>query len=128
MKSHHQDIRKLLREYPDGLTTYQITDRLKISCPDTVQNCLKNMPDAYIDRWIKTHGCRGQYSAIWCVVEVPENCPKPNNKRNTNDRDNEKQMQFAKLTAEALSIFGDFLEKGENNQNVKNTINGENYE
>ena len=33
------------------------------------------MPDSYIDRWTGPH--RGQWAAVWCVVEVPENCPKP---------------------------------------------------
>jgi len=34
------------------------------------------MADAYIDRWI-----RGEFQkppeAVWCVVEVPEDCPPP---------------------------------------------------
>jgi len=36
------------------------------------------MPDSYIDRWSGPH--RGQWAAVWCVVEVPEDCPKPDEK------------------------------------------------
>jgi hypothetical protein len=37
---------------------------------------LRSMPDAYIDRW-QTRGDKKYLSAVWCVVEVPEHCPRP---------------------------------------------------
>jgi len=46
----------------------------------TLRKCLNRMPDAYIDRWFYPHGC-GHPTAIWCVVDVPENCPKPNKRK-----------------------------------------------
>ena len=79
MKSHHHVIRTLLRSKPDGLTTKEITDELKLS-RFTVQFAVKNMPDAYIDRW--EGPTNGQYTAIWCVANVPDDCPHP---KRTND-------------------------------------------
>lgn len=73
-KSHHPVIRELLRQNPDGMTLQQISSALNIA---HVKRCLMAMPDAYIDRWTKTHGSRGQYVAVWCVVVPPENCPYP---------------------------------------------------
>jgi hypothetical protein len=46
---------------------------------DGINRSLKCMPDAYIDRWFAT-GRNRYYSAVWCVVVPPENCPKPNQK------------------------------------------------
>jgi hypothetical protein len=77
VKSHHHAIRTLLRSKPDGLTTKEITDELKLS-RFTVQFAVKNMPDAYIDRWLRTPSSPLQ--AVWCVVVPPENCPKPESK------------------------------------------------
>ena len=76
-KPHHPAIRELLRSHPDGLTAEQIQRSLGISKPETVRRCLDAMPDTYIDRWTKTRNCRGQFLAIWCLVDVPANCPYP---------------------------------------------------
>lgn len=74
-KPHHPDIRALLKEWPgDGLTIPEISKRLNVR-KDTITNCLKNMPDVYIDRW--DGPVRGQWVAVWMAVEVPENCPRP---------------------------------------------------
>lgn len=73
MNTHHQKIRDLLKD-SDGLTTRQLQFRLGIE-QRTICKALKAMPDSYIDRWTGPH--RGQWAAVWCVVEVPENCPKP---------------------------------------------------
>lgn len=74
MKSHHDAIRKLIKENQDGLSADQIAANLKI-LPRTTRKSLSFMPDAYIDRW--EGPTQGQYTAIWCVVDVPENCPHP---------------------------------------------------
>lgn len=74
MRTHHPAIRAVLREYTDGLTVTQLVRRLAIT-PDSIRNSLSSMPDAYIDRWEGPHN--GQYAAVWCVVAVPENCPRP---------------------------------------------------
>lgn len=79
LKSHASNIRAILREHPDGLTARDIASKPNGPCnKNNATRCLKSMPDAYIDQWaIMTRNSRGQYSAIWCVVPVPENCPHP---------------------------------------------------
>lgn len=75
---HHPAIRALLREYPDGMTIAAIRQHIPgISSDEVANKALRRMPDVYIDRWIKLRGARGQYSAIWCVVVPPPNCPYP---------------------------------------------------
>jgi hypothetical protein len=76
MNTHHQKIRDQLKG-SDGLTTKQLQYRLEVD-QRTLCKALKSMPDAYIDRWTGPH--RGQWAAVWCVVEVPEDCPKPDEK------------------------------------------------
>jgi hypothetical protein len=74
MKSKHDLVRKVLRESEDGLTVKQITEAVGVD-KDPLSRILQTMPDAYIDRW--SGPTRGQYSAVWCVVVPPENCPRP---------------------------------------------------
>jgi hypothetical protein len=74
MKSKHDLVRKVLRESEDGLTAKQITEAVGVD-KDPLSRILQTMPDAYIDRW--SGPTRGQYSAVWCVVIPPENCPRP---------------------------------------------------
>jgi hypothetical protein len=74
MKSNHDLVRKVLRESEDGLTAKQITEAVGVD-KDPLSRILQTMPDAYIDRWSGPN--RGQYSAVWCVVVPPENCPRP---------------------------------------------------
>ena len=76
MNTHHQKIRDQLKD-SDGLTTKQLQYRLEVD-QRTLCKSLKSMPDSYIDRWTGPH--RGQWAAVWCVVEVPEDCPKPDEK------------------------------------------------
>lgn len=66
-------LRHLLQGH-DGMTTKQLSQLVDI-CPRDITRSLKTMPDAYVDRW--TGPERGQWAAVWCVVEVPEDCPKP---------------------------------------------------
>jgi hypothetical protein len=73
-RSKHHEIRVLLRAMDDGMTAAQISITLDIP-QDSVRQSLANMPDVYIDRWIKP--TRGPYSAVWCAVSVPEHCPRP---------------------------------------------------
>ena len=71
-----KSIRQLLRANPDGLDVGTIANYVDRE-PHSVRARLKEMPDAYIDRWEK-HG--GAYVSIWCVVVPPEHCPKPSKK------------------------------------------------
>ena len=77
-KSNHHAIRMLLQQYHDGLPVSEIAERLDKE-PPPMRRALLEMPDAYIDRWI-AH--RKQWTAVWCVVAPPDNCPKPTEKPN----------------------------------------------
>ena len=68
-------IRATLRERPEGLIVRDIASTLD-KPRQAIQRGLSLMPDAYIDRWQPAGGPFG-YAAVWCVVEVPANCPKP---------------------------------------------------
>lgn len=73
-RSRHPDIRALLRAIDDGMTAPAIATALNAPL-EPVRLALKNMPDAYIDRWDGPD--RGQYAAVWCVVTPPPHCPHP---------------------------------------------------
>ena len=66
-----KSIRQLLRDNPDGLDAGTIANYVRREVGN-VRTRLKEMPDVYIDRWEK-HG--SAYTAIWCVVVPPEDCP-----------------------------------------------------
>lgn len=85
MKSNHNLIRELLQEYPDGLKSSQISDLTGIS-NRSVNKTLESVFGVYIDRWEKSV-YKNNLAAIWVVVDVPENCPKPdNNGRRSRER------------------------------------------
>lgn len=67
-------VRALLRQYDDGMSVVEIADVLGIP-HRTARYAVGSMPDCYIDRWVKLP--RGQHTAIWCAVMVPEHCPRP---------------------------------------------------
>ncbi len=74
-KSKHPDIRALLREHADGMTVDELALILRVEKSNAIRTALKQMPDAYIDRW--TRPGLGMYTAVWCVVVPPEDCPRP---------------------------------------------------
>jgi predicted transcriptional regulator len=76
MKSNHNIIRELLQQYPDGLQSSGIARLTGIS-NRSVNKSLESVFGVYIDRWIKSE-YRNNLSAVWVIVDVPENCPKPN--------------------------------------------------
>jgi len=63
----------VLQKYHDGLTVSEIAERIEKPL-SPISRALKEMPDAYVDRWV-AH--RKQWTAVWCVIVPPENCPKP---------------------------------------------------
>lgn len=69
-----QALRRLLRKYPDGLTTTEAAELVGFSTADT-RRSLAAMPDVYVDRWVP--GKRGQYMKVWRVIYVPADCPHP---------------------------------------------------
>jgi hypothetical protein len=78
-KSRHPEIRALLREHEDGMTVDELALILRVDMSNAVRTALKQMPDAYIDRWRKA--ALGPWTAVWCVVVPPENCPKPSDEQ-----------------------------------------------
>jgi hypothetical protein len=77
LKSNHNIIRDLLKRHPDGLKASDIAKFTGIEVR-SVNKSLEGVFGVYIDRWeLATY--RNTLAAIWVVVDVPENCPKPNN-------------------------------------------------
>lgn len=75
MKSNHKLVRTYLRANPDGATVPQICQALGLT-DSAARGALNVMPDVFIDRWTRPEK-RGKYSAVWCAIAVPENCPHP---------------------------------------------------
>ena len=75
MKSNHNIIRELLKRHPDGLKSSDISKFTGID-NRAVNKALENVFGVYVDRWEKST-FRNTLAAIWVVVAVPENCPKP---------------------------------------------------
>lgn len=76
------EIRALLRAHPEGMTTRDLVVTTKAS-DKSVRHSLGSMPDAYIDRWEFPR--QGPLAAVYCVVEVPENCPRPERAKRTEE-------------------------------------------
>jgi predicted transcriptional regulator len=77
MKSNHNIIRELLKQHPDGLKSSKIATLIGVSAR-SVNKSLESVFGVYIDRWEKSE-YRNNLAAIWVVVDVPEDCPKPEN-------------------------------------------------
>jgi predicted transcriptional regulator len=69
-------IRRALKKIEDGMTIREleeVTGRKYANISSTV----RQMPDVYIDRWQQPLKRGGGYAAVYVLVKVPENCPKP---------------------------------------------------
>jgi len=77
VKSNHNIIRELLKRHPDGLKSSDIAKFTGIDVR-SVNKSLESVFGVYIDRW-ENATYRNTLAAVWVVVDVPENCPKPNN-------------------------------------------------
>ncbi|RYF54991.1 MAG: hypothetical protein EOO27_22255 [Comamonadaceae bacterium] len=75
-RSNHPAIRAVLRTQPDGATITEIVGTTGIK-DETIYQALRAMPDAYIDRWRAARSGSKRYLAVWCVVDVPADCPHP---------------------------------------------------
>jgi len=78
-KPHHPVIREILKKHPDGLTVNELCSFTGIRDSNILRS-LKSMPDVYIDRWSIARQQKRE-EAVWCVVEVPEHCPRPERKK-----------------------------------------------
>ena len=74
--SKPEEIRRLLRSVPDGLTPPQIGNVVDLSVGD-VRKKLRYMADAYIVRWMGSP----RHTAVWSVAESlrdkPSDAPRP---------------------------------------------------
>ena len=70
-----QVIRAYLRSKEEGATVREIFEHVGRGTINAVSMAIRDMPDTYRDRW--TDPMNGQVRQIFCVVEVPEDCPKP---------------------------------------------------
>lgn len=95
MKSNHPVIRQLLKNNPDGLSIKEISNTTNL-LPDSIEKSLKGMPDVYIDRWTVGKQQKRE-EAVWCVVEVPEDCPRPERKKRV------RPPQFRRMEPRELS-------------------------
>jgi len=77
-KSNHAAIRALLHQNPDGLMVSEIAKALGVK-NDSIKVALRAMVDTYVDRWVKLRNA--PMAAVWCAVEVPPSCPKPDDTR-----------------------------------------------
>jgi hypothetical protein len=77
LKSNHNIIRELLKRHPDGLKSSDIAKFTGIDVR-SINKSLESVFGVYIDRW-ENATYRNTLAAVWVVVDVPENCPKPNN-------------------------------------------------
>lgn len=77
--SNTRKTRELLRRSDDGLTVEEIAQALGDIPHSYLSKILRNMPDAYIDRWQLSKA--GRHRAVWAVVVPPENCPRPARKK-----------------------------------------------
>jgi hypothetical protein len=79
--SNHEKIRRQLRQNKDGMSVGELADATGVE-GSSLRKALIRMPDTYIDRWYEALGVgSGTYGAIWCIVEPPEDCPKPSPKK-----------------------------------------------
>lgn len=74
-KSNHDAIRKALCG-TDGATCSDLELSVGVDSGNLVRS-LRSMPDAYIDRWRPARSGSKRYVAVWCVVDVPADCPHP---------------------------------------------------
>ena len=77
MKNNHNTIRELLKQHPDGLKSSDISKLTGIDVR-VINKALESVFGVYVDRW-ENSTRRNTLARIWVVVDVPENCPKPNN-------------------------------------------------
>jgi hypothetical protein len=68
--------------HADGLTIKQLVELIPAT-QGTIRAALKNMPDAYIDRWTKGDAPKSKYESVWVVLATPEDCPRPTTKGKT---------------------------------------------
>jgi len=82
------NLREILHGYEDGLTINDLVVKTSLD-GSNLRRVLADMDDVYIDRWSVSQYQRPA-QAVYCIVKIPEDCPKPakepNEKRAYNRR------------------------------------------
>ena len=82
------NLREILHGYEDGLTINELVVKTGLD-GSNLRRVLADMDDVYIDRWSASQHQRPA-QAVYCIVKIPEDCPKPakepNEKRTYNRR------------------------------------------
>jgi len=86
-KSNHAAIRALLHQNPDGLMVSEVAKALGVK-NDSIKVALRAMVDTYVDRWVKLPS--SPMAAVLCAIEVPPNCPKPDDSRSKSKKENKR--------------------------------------
>ena len=81
-------IRAYLLTLEDGASATEIAKVIGGERSAVLRALKRSMPDAYIDRWEKSPKGYGKsmYAAVWDVVRVPPDCPKPSLKEEKHER------------------------------------------
>jgi len=56
---------------------------------DSIKVALRAMVDTYVDRWVKLRSA--PTAAVWCAVEVPPNCPRPDDTRSKSKKEDKRR-------------------------------------
>jgi len=82
------NLREILHGYEDGLSINDLVAKTSLD-GSNLRRVLADMDDVYIDRWSVSQYQRPA-QAVYCIVKIPEDCPKPakepNEKRAYNRR------------------------------------------
>jgi hypothetical protein len=68
-------LKKTLLENLDGLTVHDLVFATNVE-ERYVRRALGKIDNVYIDRW-HSAGHRKPAEAIYCIVKIPEDCPRP---------------------------------------------------
>ena len=74
MLKRREQLRQILLDNEDGLTTNEIADLLETERKN-VAAMVKSEYAIYIDRWVLGWG--NKYYPVYCIQPSPEDCPKP---------------------------------------------------
>lgn len=69
-------IRRALKKTDDGMTITELKEATGREY-GRISSVIRQMSDVYIDRWQQPLKRGGGYAAVYVLVKVPENCPKP---------------------------------------------------
>lgn len=75
MNQREKKIIQALIENPDGLTVQELREVTGAVSQRQIEYSISCVYGLYIDRWKKN--AKGHWVAVYCLADVPEDCPKP---------------------------------------------------